>query len=82
MIDASLPHALSKKKALYNSSSFSPLPPTILKQGYHFRQPITLLKKIIKLTALKMLPGSSDAHPSIMNYERRAASLSLKVPEQ
>ena len=41
------------------------------------------LKKLLELTALKMLPGSSDAHPSIMIYERRAAvlDLSLRAPE-
>ena len=70
------------KVDLYSCWSFPLLPPTILDQSYHFRSPFTLLKKLIEFTALKMLPGSSDAHPNIMNYGRRSVDLSLKLPAQ
>ena len=58
------------------------LPPIFLSKATVSDNLSPFLKKLIELTALKMLSGSSDAHPNIMNYERRAANSSLKISEQ
>ena len=81
MIDAPLPHALSEKKAFIIVVCFL-LPPTILEQSYRFRQLITLAEEIHRADGAQDAPISSDAHPSIMSYERRAANLSVRFPEQ